>query len=54
MEAGGYTYPSTDMKVGICSERLEFFSDTLKNLVEVDRRGGYFLQSDMELSLIHI
>ena len=48
---GGFKYKSTDMQVGVDVDSLVLFSGTLKRLMQVDVRGGYFLQSDMELAI---
>ncbi|CAK0820369.1 unnamed protein product [Prorocentrum cordatum] len=39
------------MKIGVDVDALVTFSGTLKRLMQVDPRGGYFLQSDVELAI---
>ncbi|CAK0850791.1 unnamed protein product [Prorocentrum cordatum] len=39
------------MQIGVDADALATFSGTLKRLMQVDPRGGYFLQSDVELAI---
>ena len=39
------------MKIGIDTEALRTFPACLSKLIDVDPRGGYFLQTDMELAI---
>ena len=45
---GGWNYQSIDMKVDIDVEMMEKFAEELEGLIELDPRGGHFLQRDFE------
>ena len=49
----GCFYPRFDMKIGFDMELFQDFSDDLSEYINLDSRGGYFLQEHMVAAITH-
>ncbi|CAK0880650.1 unnamed protein product [Prorocentrum cordatum] len=50
---GGWDYESIDMKIGVCTDHLaKKYNGLLSDLVDIDPRGAYFRQSDLQKAMM--